>query len=539
MGNFLKKLFNLEVKKEPRPDLEPEMGNFDASKKFVPIANNPIPVDYQFDGETTPYEMGTPFEFGLEYYTLRQRAWELFLKTDFVQNALKKYCLWLVGSGLKLQSEPVEQVLSLNGINLSKEQLNSFRQNVESSFRLFANSYLSSYSGNIGESIHYQIAEALKNAFLAGDVLCLNNFDGKKTTFQFIDGGLIRTPFNKIDAINSRGHKVIDGVEMNKKGEHIAFYVYEAPEKYKRIRVKKTSGGIVSAWLMYGLKGKKEDVRGMGLLTACMQTASQLDRYKDASVGSAEERAKNVFFIERGIHSDESPVLDTQIAGSIAKAKQKAPETTNETCDQYAENISMTTKKMVKSLPRDTKIVYPTNTSDVNFSSFWAPNIDIVYTTMGMPPEVASDKFGGSYSGSRAALKSWEYKVFTDRIVIISRQCYQPIYNFWLHVKILQNKISAPGYLLALNNNNEDVILAYQNARFIGATVPHIDPVKEANAVNLKLGDKLKNIPKITLEQAIEELNGGGDYDQIIKKITDEIEIAEYFITPNADSATE
>ena len=64
-----------------------------------------------FDGEKTPYELGQPKEFVLDYSTLRMRAWEAYIKSDIVQNAIKKYVLWVLGEGLKLH--PVTILLSL------------------------------------------------------------------------------------------------------------------------------------------------------------------------------------------------------------------------------------------------------------------------------------------------------------------------------------------------------------------------------------------------------------------------------------------
>jgi len=86
---------------------------------------------------------------------------------------------------------------------------------------------------------------------------------------------------------------------------------------------------------------------------------------------------------------------------------------------------------------------------------------------------------------------------------------YQNIYNFWLETEILKNKIQAPGYLKAAQENDIMVLDAYRNARFVGPPVPHIDPVKEVAAERLKLGDTAASIPLTTIEAATERLNGG------------------------------
>ena len=66
-------------------------------------------------------------------------------------------------------------------------------------------------------------------------------------------------------------------------------------------------------------------------------------------------------------------------------------------------------------------------------------------------------------------------------------------------------------------------ISAYQHARFIGANVPHIDPVKEVAAERLKLGKSGADIPLTTAEAATEALNGG-DYETNVLQYAKELE---------------
>jgi capsid protein len=134
------------------------------------------------------------------------------------------------------------------------------------------------------------------------------------------------------------------------------------------------------------------------------------------------------------------------------------------------------------------------------------------------------DKFGGAYSGSRAALKSWEYKMMVDRIVLLDRQFYKPFYAFWLDIQVLSNKISVPGYLEAMLKKDFTKLEAYRNVRFVGAGVPHIDPLKEVNAERKKLGEIYDRVPLTTGDNATETLNTG-DFDSIIEQASREREL--------------
>lgn len=499
--------------------------------------NNLYPV---FDGEKTPYELGTPLWFDQDYYSIRLRAWERYIKTDFVQNAIRKYCLWVIGSGLKLQSEPSKHVLENNGIIIGDDKLNLLSKLLEEKFRLYANSIHSSYSGNVGVNLHEQAAEALKNAILSGDVLVVERTINGSVTTQVIDGFFIQTPIvsNYIDEAEKRGNRIVDGVEIDKTGRHVSFYIATDELNYQRILCRGSKTGNVQAWLMYGMKGKISDVRGMSLLTAVMETSAKMDRYKEAAVGKAEENAKVAFTIEHGKDSDGEDPLTQQIATSFGKGKGVSPESETDNGDVIATKIAQSTNKAVYNLPIDSKLVRHADGSDINFSAFWQPNIDIIYATLGIPPEVAADKFGGAYSGSRAALKSWEYKMMVDRVKILKNHFYQPIYNYWLDIQALKGGVLLPGYLQATLDNNIEIIESYRKARFIGAGVPHIDPVKEVNAERIKLGQEMKSVPLTSVEQSI-ELLGSGDFDDVIKKVSKEKKLFDEIFDINSEPVTE
>ena len=509
--NIFQRLFN--------PKLEPK-SNHQGYSGVVDVL--------YFDGEKTPFELGTPKELILDYYSLRARSWQAYIESDVVQNAIKKYCLWIVGPGLKLQSQPNEFILEKNGINIKN---GDFVNDVENQFRLFANSKHSTYSGM--QNFHSIAAEALKNALLAGDVLCINRFDGDFVTIDIIDGHNVQTPADHelITAAKNRGNEIIDGVEIDKKGTHVAFYVINDLFKYERILARGSKTGRLNAWLFYGLKHKIQDVRGMSLLTAVLETAAKMDRYKDATIGAAEENAKIPYEIRHNQFSDgENPMLD-QVVQSFKKGKGIAPETTSyQDCEtgDFATKITQSTGKTTYNLPLGASLHRHSGSSDLHFKDFFGINIDIVYATIGIPPEVALDKFGGSFSSARAGLKSWEYKMTTDRTILCKDQFYKPFFDFWLDVNVLQNNITAPGYLEALAKKLFMILEAYRNARFIGATVPHIDPLKEVNAERKKLGKLFDNIPLTTGEQAAESLNTG-DFNEIIKKAENEKEMAKSF----------
>lgn len=507
------------------------MGFFDFFKKKVEIrvereywsGANIMPAI--FDGEKTPYELGNPYDLYLDYAVLRARAWQAYIESPLIQNVIKKYCLWVIGSGLKIQSNPINQF-----IDLSDSEIKDISSKIEAKYRLHSNSKNSTY--NQMQNLHELGIEAYKNALLSGDVLNVLRFDGKKTTHEIIDGIYISTPIDKIyeTRANSLGNKIIEGVEIDKKGTHIAFYVQTENLKWKRIPAYGEKTGRLQAWLMIGMKYKLNKVRGMSLLTAVLETDSKLNRYQDATLGSAEENAKIPYTIEHNKSSDgENPMIKS-LAQSMGKDKGVAPETQAFIdSEPVAAKVAQTTSKSVYNMPIGSTLKRNNFSTDIKFSDYFGVNEDIIYITLGFPPEVAKDKFGGSYSSSRAALKSFEYMLLVVRVLHMKNQFYKPDFDYWLDHQVLMNKFDLPQYLEAIINNDEETKEYYRNCRFIGATVPHIDPVKEVTAERQKLGKSLENVPISTIEQSCELLNTG-DFDQVIKKVNDEKELSKDFI---------
>jgi capsid protein len=264
-----------------------------------------------------------------------------------------------------------------------------------------------------------------------------------------------------------------------------------------------------------------------------METAAKIDRYKEATVGTAEENAKLVYSIEHDQNSDGSNPLIKNLAQSMGRNNGTAPETDPQTAgENVATKIALSTEKQVFNMPIGAKINQHGGKVDIHFGEFFSTNADLIYATLGIPPEVAMDKFGGAYSGSRAALKSWEYKMAVDRITLLDRQFYKPFYSYWLDIQVLSNKITVPGYLEAMLKKDYTKIEAYKNVRFVGAGVPHIDPLKEVNAERKKLGSIYDNVPLTTGDNSAETL-GTGDFESILEQAARERELFSEFENTN------
>lgn len=473
-----------------------------------------------YDGEKTPDGLGDLIKYDLDYHGLRLRSWESYLTSPTTQTVVKKFALWVIGSGLKLQSEPIESILKGKNINID---VNEFTKSVESRFRVYSKSKLSDYSEI--KTLNKLANTAYINSIIGGDVLIVLRYENNNLNVQLIDGANIVSPYwdDELGKAKKRGNKIKNGIEIDKRGRHVAFHVKVDTFKSTRILAKSKKGDREMAFLVCGLEYRLADNRGLPLFSAVLETITKIERYRDAIVDGAEERQKVPFFIEHDLGSTgESPMAKNAAKAFNVDAKQEIA--TDVTGKQLADNVSVSMSKQVYNLPQGATMKAIESKAETNFESFYTPNVNSVCSTIGIPPDVAFSKYDSNYSASRAAIKDWEHTLNVAR-KDFSTQFYEKIYEFWLDMQMLENNITSNGYINALGTNDRLILAAFRNARFVGANVPHIDPVKEVNAERLKLGKSGASIPLTTAEAATEALNGG-DYESNVTKYAEELKLS-------------
>lgn len=478
-----------------------------------------------YNGEKNYGEIGPIKNYWIDYTALRYRSWQLFLESEIAQTVLGKYNTWVIGKGLKLQSEPIKLILESEKIKVNMQE---FSSTVESRFAAYAKSKRSDYSNM--QNLNTIQAEAYKNSMIGGDVLVVARYIDNCVKIQLIDGDRVQSPMYGTESspmMTKNNSKIINGIEVSKTGEHIAFHVRKPGMLFEteRIEARGRKTGLVMAWMVYGMKYRIDSVRGMPLLSVIFETAKKLERYKEATVGSAEERQKLAYSIEHEYFSTgENPLLENTLkAWDLARANGAIP--TDDLGQAVADKFVATTNKQIYNLPLGAHLKSLESKNELYFKDFYDMNIRLICSSIQMPPEVAMSAYNSNYSASRAALKDWENTLAIQR-AIFSYQFMQPIYDLFLYTEILKGKINAPGYVEALMNGNYDVTEAYATGRFVGPPVPHIDPKKEVEAERLKLGTLSAHIPLTTIEAATEAL-AGGDASANVEQYAMEVRDAE------------
>jgi len=481
-----------------------------------------------YNGEKNLGEIGPALQYMPDYQVLGMRGWQFYLESEITQIIFGKYVKWLIGKGLKMNAEPEDVTLASEGIELESEDFNEV---IESRFAVWACSKEASSSGM--ESLNAVSRAAWLNSKVGGDVLVILQIDkSANIRVRLIDTAHLQSPAYGTDyyaEVLQSGNCIRNGIEINPDGGHVAYYVRQKDMSFKRIEAKSKSTGLTMAYLVYGFKYRLDNTRGLPLVCAVFESMKKMDRYKEATLGTAEEQAKIAYQVyHQQFSTGENPLAkgsaiarsfdaDANIADDLPRTQQG---------EQLASRVHATTNKQVYNMPigSEIKTLQHSNGQQI-FKDFFSTNIDIVCAVAGIPPSVAMSVYNDSFSASRMAVKDWDMTLDVGRDDF-KEQFYQPIYDLFLHLQVLQNKIQAPGYLSAFYADNRMALNAYRTCRFTGPKTPHIDPLKEVKAVREALGPLGANIPLMTVEQGVEIL-GGTDSDSNIEQFAKERELAE------------
>lgn len=509
-------------------ELEPRQEYIGAGR----IGYNPI-LDDVFDGEKNAGELGAVYDTLPDHLRLRLRAYDMNLKTDIIKIITGKFFKWVVGTGLKLQAEPNEVVLGMSGIT---EDLPKFKSQIENSFTLYAKSKYGDYQKK--DWLHKKAIEAFQAAFLGGDCLCIVRVDNFGPNIQVVDGQQISNPFDAKEM--GAGNRIKSGIEIDKKGEHIAFWVeqeneldsnYNDLKTHKRV-VATNSNGNLMAWMVYGDKARIDHHRGVPVISSILEKVAKLDRFVEASVTKAEQTANVVYAFKHATNSTGENILNASLSSKIVDGE--SDESAFEKNGRTANMLRQSTSGVVMNLTPDSDLINLSSENETTFAEFWRAVFVALCAAVDIPEEVALQKYEQNYSSSRAAINGWEHIVEIWREVVVSKKFYEPFYRVWLEYQILKGKIDSNGFLKSKLDGDFMALEAYYNARFTGKKMPHIDPLKEAKAIRSMLGDDAT--PLISREQGAEAL-GVGDWNENYKKSKEEQkEIPEPKIEDNAQN---
>lgn len=438
--------------------------NIGASTVTPPAANQGIWAGDKYPGGFGPTQL-----YDMDYWELRARSGQLFRDNLYARGLIRRFVTNEINTGLTLEALPEPKILGL-----TDEEISDLSEDIETKHNIWAkNPKLCDYEER---RTHGKLQrEERREALISGDVLkiiTISRITGLPN-IRLVNGSLVRTPF---DVKIADGHKIKHGVEINKKGKHVAYWITNDNNEPQRINAWGPRSGRRIAWLVYGTDKRMDDVRGEPLLSLIMQSLKEIDRYRDSALRKATINAILAMWVEKG--EDKMGSLPS-LAGATSKTKVAVPDT-----ESTARELTIQGQLpgvVIDGLQKNEKInAHTTAGTDINFGLFEEAIIQSIAWSMEIPPNILRLAFSSNYSASQG--ENNEYKVYLNMSrTRIGESSLQPEYNEWFLSSVLNNDINAPGFFEAWKDPKKYLIYgAWVASDWSGAIKPSTDIVKTA-----------------------------------------------------------
>ena len=445
--------------------------------------------DFEWNGDKYPGHFGlTKIYSYVDYWTLRQRSLQLFTENPYCRGIIRRILRNEIFTGITAEAMPIASVLWPNENEEEREnKAQALGEKMTNAFNLYANNYeVFDYRKQLTFGEWQQ--QVRMEAMLCGDGIIVNRINPATglPMWDWINGYYVRTP-DKQNLVT--GHEIKNGVELDEKGRHVAYYVQNVKEgkvTFERIPVKGSKSGRQIAWMIYGSERLIEDVRGEPLLSGVLGILKELDRYRDAEERAAVVNAMLAFFIKKsptaGVGSHPTAALDTL----------KIPDS--------LQNKAITGSGVVEknSIRPDLKIMEPgttfdlnngeevqsfqTNRPNVNYATFEQAILDAVCWSLEIPPEIVNMKFQSSYSASRQANNEFDvylkYRTFKN-----AKDFCQIVYEEFIIQSCIYGSLKLPGFLsVILDSSKWQEKAAWLQCAWTGINRPAVDRQKDVAA---------------------------------------------------------
>lgn len=403
--------------------------------------------------------------------TLMSRARHLVRNDAFARGAVTNNLVSIVGSGLRLQSRVDFQTLKWD-----EEKALKWQRKTEAEFRMFAESK----DFDLSRKFDFYDMQNLAGfaAFVDGDCFfMMPQVERKgrpyKTAVQLVLADRCENPMGQPTKFGPGG--IVGGVELGDYSEPVAYhFCNEAPEDLTQAQRKYTR------YPAFGAQTGKRQVfhlmcadwydqtRGISYLAPVIDLFHTLDKYSDAELTAAVVSAYFTVFVSSKSGKQLPPInWDSDEDAGTARTEEG--------------EMKLGTGAVVE-VDADTEITTanPGRPND-KFDPFVQAILKKIAVGLNIPYEMLVMHFSSSYSASKAAiLQAWKF--YLSRRNWLAKNFCQPIYERWMDEAVASGRIKAPGYF-----EDPSLRAAYLGCAWIGEQAGSLDPLKEANAMKVRL----------------------------------------------------
>lgn len=425
--------------------------------------------------------------------TLRKRSRDLYAGGGLGRSGPATLTTNVVGWGI--QPKPK---IDAEYLGLSEEAADEWERSAIREFRLWAESTMCDAER---QKDFFGCQElAFRSMLMSGDVFALfgmkeNPVTPYQTTIRLLEADRVSTPEGSEGESESKelegGGRIIDGVEIDREGAVVRYHIANrhplmseatAQVEWTPIDAFGKDTGMPNV-LHVATWERPEQRRGIPFVAAQIEQIKQLDRYISSELAANVVSSMLAAFLESDSESGSSGLEDA--------VNEEDKVTDDELHLELAPGA-------VYDLPPGKKVatLNPIRNNSA-FESFVGALETLIGAGYEIPKEALIKKYETNYTAARGALlEFWvTVKVYRNRF---NKQFNQPVYEAWLSEAVAAGRIEAPGFF-----DDPAVRKAWCRCQWIGASMGHIDPRKEAEAAGMRVSMNMT-----TEEQEAAEYNG-------------------------------
>lgn len=423
--------------------------------------------------------------------TLVARSRDLTRNHGVAQGAMQTVTDNVVGTGLRLSSKPRYKLLGRDAA-----WAREFSQTAEGWFAMWGE--------DSGCDVQDQLdfaglqAQAVRSLWMNGEACAVPMWmpePGRvfSTKLLLVEADRLSNPKGQTSTRTLR-----DGVEMNEYGRPLAYHVRKhhpgdrfafgmvgaVSDEWERIPARTAWGR--RRFIHLHDKDRSGQTRGKPLITAVMKQFKMLDHYQTTELQAAIVNALIAAFIKTPL--DQESIVE--LFGGNAEAANKYLESKNE------HRVQLKGGAILPLFPGDEVQAFTPSRPAAGFDAFVMSVYRIIAAGLNLPYELLLKDFTKTnYSSARAALlEAWRY--FLGLRKKVGQMFCQAAYELVLEEMVDQGLVDAPDYYTLHR--------AYAYAKWIGPGRGWVDPVKEAQAAQIRMDTNLSTLEMECAEQGLD-----------------------------------
>jgi len=428
------------------------------------------------------------------------RVRDLVDRNGWLSGAVQRQVDEAIGANFRFNWNP-----DLQALGLDRDWAKEWVAQTENAFHNYANDPRRPLDAGNRLSLAGLLGLAFRHRMSEGDAVALVHWLPRRpveysTAIQIVDPDRLSNPFGQFNNETLR-----NGIEINGFGAPVAYHFRSrhpndpwAIQNQNWVRVNARTKWGRSRVLHFFEMEQAGQTRGRGLLGPAIEKLKVADDYERSEQEAALINAIFAAFIESPF---DKTIMDevTEDEDTISRYQQERAE--------FAERnpILFGGSKVHRLFAGESFNFNHGNRDNAAFQGFISNALRHAATALGQSyEEFANDWSGTNYSSARAAmLKSWKF--LTTRRGHFANGFATPIFASWLEEHLSLGKVNIPNGVPSFWQNPA----AWCRGSWIGPGRGWVDPVKEANASQIRMEANLSTLQTEAAEQ-------GADYREIL-----------------------